>query len=120
MALFNFSSVLDSTDIIERCGLSEDQAEGLFDHIRDTLKRGIEQEHQKKQEDFGILSVFCLQVPVSVAELAQAGAEWLNTELTPELGFAIGLYISHIKENAGDLVDELIKEGKIELPKSDM
>jgi len=101
MNRFKFSgSAVENEYVHEVCGIEESVMDDLIKTVKEAVDESITLvvEHIKSKETFEMDD---LRTPLSALELAQAVAEKIEGELTPEKSFLIGLLVSAELSNEG-------------------
>ena len=109
MKLFNFDHFCQDESMHAKCRISDQQVIDMMQAINDVLQESFEQRQDEGTVEIDGVQGNSFQVMISPLEMAQAAAETLNTELTPEHGF----YISSLvyRAIANSLPDGLDKGG---------
>ena len=107
MRLFNFDHFCQGESMHAKCRISDQQVIDMMQAINDVLQESFEQKQEGETVEVDGVQGTSFQVMLSPLEMAQAAAEKLNTELTPEHGF----YISSLvyRAIANSLPDRLDK-----------
>lgn len=90
--IFRNTGEYDTGDLRGFSSLSEEQIEIIFDTVEEIILESID--FGQKQKDIKVEGKKigeAISVILSPSEIAQGIAEKLNVELTPEIGFLIGL-----------------------------
>jgi len=113
MKIFNLKPALEK-NLVHRCGITDDEVKGMFTAMLASIKDTVK--NYKVEENIIIdnLEVDYINIDISPSELVQVAAEYLNRELTPEIGLVIGLLLSDIENSAEMILKEVIDQLKEE------
>mgnify|MGYP003633345422 CR=1 FL=1 len=89
MKLFNFDHFCQEESMHAKCRISDQQVIDMRQAINDVLQESFAQRQDDGAVEVDGIQGKSFQVMISPLEMAQAAAEKLNTELTPEHGFYI-------------------------------
>ena len=107
MKLFNFDHFCQDESMHAKCRISDQQVIDMMQAINDVLQESFEQRQDEGTVEIDGVQGKSFQVMISPLEMAQAAAEKLNTELTPEHGFYISsLVYRAIANSLPDGLDE--------------
>ena len=107
MKLFNFDHFCQDESMHAMCRISDQQVIDMMQAINDVLQESFEQRQDEGTVEIDGVQGKSFQVMISPLEMAQAAAEKLNTELTPEHGFYISsLVYRAIANSLPDGLDE--------------
>jgi hypothetical protein len=107
MKLFNFDHFCQDESMSAKCRISNQQVIDMMQAINDVLQESFEQKQDEGAVEIDGVQGISYQVMLSPLEMAQAAAEVLNTELTPEHGFYISsLVYRAIANSLPDGLDE--------------
>lgn len=101
--LFVYDRSADS--LFEGLGLTKEESFGMFKTLATAIEKNI--------LEFGEVTDEGVQIPETMAEYMQEVAGYLDKELTPELGFAIGLVLSDIGDITNKVLAMLVQQGRI-------
>lgn len=97
MAIFAFAGNPVERTIVEACGLTTEQAEDILRVLEECMNQTLSDAIiEKGESELGKTTK--VLAPVSPYELAQAGAEQVET-LTPEISFFIGMCVDYELRN---------------------